>query len=409
MARVPTTTETLPILDLFAGPGGWDEGLRELGHAALGIDLDSLARATAEAAGHERLAGDVAALDPADFSGIWGLIASPPCQAFSSAGKGLGKIDKPLVVACAHELSRGRDTRARRLAKCKDARSLLTVEPLRWALALRPRWVALEQVPAVAEMWEVFAEILETHGYRCAVGLLSAERFGVPQVRKRAFLIASLDGPVKLPAPTHRSFHPRRHEPREDELHLPPCISMAEALGWGGEPARLRSHNTRSGQVPGGLTRSFDRPSFTVVSSSSNWRIESSSEDRPSGKALRRDHRRIPAACARHDGVEVDEGDGPPAWTRRRPATTLLGDPRVTAPGSWPRCGRRAAIVRGRPVRVSVEQAAVLQGFRHDYPWQGSRSQRFEQVGNAVCPPVAARVLAEAMRPTLWRGEAGRG
>lgn len=406
MARVPT--ETSSILDLFAGPGGWDEGLRELGHAALGIDLDALACATAEAAGHERLAGDVAALDPAAFSGIRGLIASPPCQAFSSAGKGLGKIDKPQVVACAHELSRGRDTRRRRLAKCKDARSLLTVEPLRWALALRPRWVALEQVPAVAEMWTVFAEVLEAHGYRCAVGLLSAERFGVPQVRKRAFLIASLDGPVTLPAPTHRSFHPRRHEPREDELHLPPYISMAEALGWGSEPTRLRSHNTRSGQVPGGLSRSFDRPSFTVVSSSSNWRIESSPED---GPRQRRAPRRLPEACARHDGVEAGEpsGDGPPAWTRRRPATTLLGDPRVTAPGSWPRCGRRAAIVRGRPVRVSVEQAAVLQGFRHDYPWQGSRSQRFEQVGNAVCPPVAARVLAEAMRPTLRRGEAGRG
>lgn len=392
------------IVDLFAGPGGWDEGLRGLGYKALGIDLDPLACATAEAAGHERLAGDVAALDPADFSGTWGLIASPPCQAFSSAGKGLGKIDKPQVLACAHELSRGRDTRRRRLARCKDARSLLTVEPLRWALALRPRWVALEQVPAVAEMWAVFAEILEAHSYRCAVGLLSAERFGVPQARKRAFLIASLDGPVELPTPTHRSFDPRRHEPREDELHLPPCISMAEALGWGSEPARLRSSQTRAGEVPGGLARSFDRPSFTVLSSSSNWRIEPSPEDRPRAKARRR-ARRLPEACARHEGGEAEEssGDGPPAWTRRRPATTLLGDPRVTAPGSWPRCGRRAAIVRGRPVRVSVEQAAILQGFRHDYPWHGSRSQRFEQVGNAVCPPVAARVLAEAMRPTLRR------
>ena len=404
-----------PIVDLFAGPGGWDEGLRELGYAALGIDLDPLACATAEAAGHERVAGDVAALDPADFSGTWGLLASPPCQAFSSAGKGLGKIDKPQVIACARELSRGRDTRARRLARCKDARSLLTVEPLRWALALRPRWLALEQVPAVAELWSVFAEILEAHGYRCAAGLLSSERFGVPQVRKRAFLIASLDGPVGLPAPTHRSFDPRRHEPRHDELHLPCWVSMAQALGWGSEPALLRSHNTRSGEVPGGLARSLDRPSYTLVSSSSNWRIEpTTAADRAAGKRSREDHQRLPAACARHQrrrGVEVGEPprEGVPTWTRRRPATTLLGDPRVTAPGSWPRCGRRAALVRGRPVRISAEQAAVLQGFRHDYPWQGSRSQRFEQIGNAVCPPVAARVLAAAMRPTLRRGGARRG
>lgn len=393
-----------PILDLFAGPGGWDEGLRVLGYQALGIEVDPVACATAEVAGHERLPADVPALDPSDFEGALGLIASPPCQAYSSAGKGLGKRDKPRVLACARELADGRDTRVRHREKCKDTRSILTVEPLRWAIALRPRWVAMEQVPAVAELWAVFAELLSGHGYNCAVGLLSAERFGVPQVRKRAFLIGSLDGPVELPAPTHRSFDPRRHKPREDETHLPRWKSMAEALGWGDEPGRLRSNNTRSGQVPGGLCRSLDAPSYTVVSSSINWRIESQPAKGCAAATPERS-RRVPAACARHEertrGVEPP--GGAPAWTRRRPATTLLGDPRITAPGSWPRCGRRSEIVRGRPVRVSVEQAAILQGFRHDYPWQGSRSQRFAQIGNAVPPPLAARVLSEAMRPTLDR------
>jgi len=353
---------THPILDLFAGPGGWEEGLRRLGHRALGIDSDALACATAEAAGHERLLADVSALEPSGFPGTVGLIASPPCQAFSRAGKGLGRQDEPRVVACARELGEGRDRRARHRARCADERSLLTVEPLRWAVALRPRWLAMEQVPAVAELWVVFAEVLGAHGYRCAVGQLSAERYGVPQVRKRAFLIGSLDGPVELPAATHRSFDPRRHEPREDERHLPRWRSMAEALGRRREPARLRRGSARPG-------RSLEDPADAVVAASRDWRIEPL-----------------------------------PEWARRRPATTLLGDPRVTAPGSWPRCGRRAAIVRGRPVRVSVEQAGVLQGFRHDYPWQGSRSQRFAQIGNAVPPPVAALVLSAAMRPTLDRG-----
>ena len=243
-----------PVLDLFAGPGGWSEGLRELGNQARGIDSDPLACATAEGAGHERLLADVAALEPGDFSGLWGLVASPPCQAYSRAGKGLGALDKPRVLACARELSEGVDSRDRHRASCEDERSLLTVEPLRWALALRPRWLALEQVPAVAELWSAFADFLGVHGYRCAVGVLSAERFGVPQVRKRAFLLASLDGEVELPAPTHRSFDPRRHAPREDEAHLPRWRSMAEALGRRCEPARLR----RNGARPG---RSLDSPS----------------------------------------------------------------------------------------------------------------------------------------------------
>jgi len=366
------------IVDLFAGAGGWEEGLRALGHRARGIELDELACATARAAGHERLEADIAALDPAGFAPLWGLIGSPPCQAYSIAGKKLGKADESEVIACARELCEGRDTRAERLAACADERSLLTVEPLRWALALRPRWIALEQVPAVLGLWELFADLLAAHGYSCDTGMLSAERYGVPQVRKRAFLVASLDGEVRLPEPTHRSFHPRRHEVPADEVDLPNWVSMADALGWGEESATLRSNHTSSGRIPGGAPRSLDRPSFTLIGSSYTWKIEK--------------------------GVSAKEVRPRPGWARRRPATTVLGEPRVFGPGCWPRNGHPAHKVRRETVRVTVEQASILQGFRHDYPWQGPRTARFRQIGNAVCPPVAKAVLAEAMRPSLGRG-----
>lgn len=394
------------IVDLFAGAGGWEEGLRQLGHEAVGVEFDQLACATAEAAGHARVLADVAALDPMEFAPLWGLIGSPPCQAYSVAGKGLGRLDKPHVIACAHELAAGSDTRAEHAAACRDPRSLLTVEPLRWALALRPRWIALEQVPPVLELWSIFAGLLGVHGYHATAGVLSAEQYGVPQTRKRAFLVASLDGPVELPAATHRSYNP--HRPgvvRDDERHLAPWVSMGQALGWT-RPGIARTHaNTSRGRRPGGLARSLDLPANTLDTTCGAWTFEPipTTDTPPAGL-----HPRQGSAKVR--GVELPAftlvasglAHGQPIWVHERPATTILGDPRVQAPGHK----RNAADPPGRydgrngtkAARVTVEQATILQGFRPDYPWHGSRHQQFRQIGNAVCPPVARRVLAAAMR-----------
>jgi DNA (cytosine-5)-methyltransferase 1 len=264
------------IVDLFAGAGGWDEGLRELGYRTVGIDVDHWACATARAAGHERIEADVAALDPEEFAPVWGLLGSPPCQAYTNSGKKLGRLDKPHVTACAHELAAGHDTRAEHLAACRDPRSLLTVEPLRWAIALRPRWLALEQVPAVLELWSLFAGLLAAHGYKATAGVLSSERYGLPQVRKRAFLVASRDGAAELPAPTHRSYNLRRSgEVREDERDLLPWVSMADALGWARDAIVCTNNQTGSGRRPRGIVRPTGRPSVTIDSASSSWTIES--------------------------------------------------------------------------------------------------------------------------------------
>ncbi|MGN6817006.1 MAG: DNA cytosine methyltransferase [Solirubrobacterales bacterium] len=268
------------IIDLFAGAGGWDEGLRELGYTAIGIDVDEWACATARTAGHERIEADIAALDPLEFAPVWGLIGSPPCQAYSTAGKNLGRFDKERVIACAHELAAGNDTRAEHLAACRDPRSLLTVEPLRWAVALRPRWIALEQVPGVLELWSLFAGLLAANGYDAAAGVLSAERYGVPQTRKRAYLIASLDGPAELPAPTHRSYNSRRpEEVREEERDLLPWVSMADALGWAQDAVTHTNNQTNSGRRPRGLSRPAICPALTIDSASGSWTVE-----RPQGE-----------------------------------------------------------------------------------------------------------------------------
>jgi DNA (cytosine-5)-methyltransferase 1 len=54
---------------------------------------------TVEAAGHRRLAADIATTAPSRFGELWGLIGSPPCQAYSLAGKGVGRLADAAYVA----------------------------------------------------------------------------------------------------------------------------------------------------------------------------------------------------------------------------------------------------------------------------------------------------------------------
>lgn len=398
------------IVDLFAGPGGWDEALASLGrHDVLGIEFDEPCCRTRAAAGHATLHANVAELDPLDFAGIEGLIASPPCQAWSMAGARRGEQDRALVYRVAEQLMAGRDIRADARSEAADERSLLVVEPLRWALALRPRWIACEQVEPVLELWKWMAEQLRTVGYSAWAGVLSAERYGVPQTRRRAFLVASLDHAVHPPSPTHQRFVPGEPATHQFTLEgeLLPWVSMAEALGWtNGGGWSFVANAQRNACV-----RASDEPAPTIKGghdyNDRRWIVDTGNTRggaRPEGRKRATDEP-APVVTTRADQLEWrDEEPDTRAWTHQRPATTVQGDPRIAQPG-W----------RGRPddydadgnyvgrrsmddaIRVTLEQALVLQGFRPDYPVQGTKSDRFKQVGNAVPPPLAAAVLGAVM------------
>lgn len=81
-------------------------------------------------------------------------------------------------------------------------------------------------------------------------------------------------------------------------------------------------------------------------------------------------------------------------WVFERPATTVVGSfspDVIAAPGYRTSVSRQNAEAS---VRVTAAEASVLQSFRRDYPWQGSRSKVFEQIGNAVPPLLALHVLS---------------
>lgn len=186
---------TTDVIDLFAGPGGWSLAAAALGLHELGVEYEPNAVATRTAAGWRTIHADVAELNPANFAAA-GLIASPPCQAFSTAGKGHGRDYTDDLVAAIHR----RDWHAR---PHPDPRVWLVLEVGRWIEALHPEWIACEQVPAVLPLWNAYADWLRELGYSVWTGTLNAADFGVPQTRVRAFLIAHRTRTAHPPEPTH--------------------------------------------------------------------------------------------------------------------------------------------------------------------------------------------------------------
>jgi DNA (cytosine-5)-methyltransferase 1 len=106
------------------------------------------------------------------------LVGGTPCQAFSVAG-----------------LRRGFD----------DDRGNLTLAFCRLVGLLRPRWVVWENVPGVLSIdgGRAFGSILGAFrelGYGFAYRILDAQHFGVPQRRRRVFLVGHSGGDWRAPA-----------------------------------------------------------------------------------------------------------------------------------------------------------------------------------------------------------------
>lgn len=203
------------------------------------------------------------------------------------------------------------------------------------------------------------------------------------------------------------------------EVHLPaPTVTSASLAGWrwgGGDPENppkdvaelvamgdMRNSN--------GAVRGVDEPSATITSSMDNGNFQwIPGESRvltilraafyypyayivaaDVNNEVRRKHL-LPDGSPRIN----DQSGAPydPDWPDDRPATTIEGRGLVANPGANANRFNGATKSRNDGVRVTVEEAAVLQSFPFDYPWQGTITARFRQVGNAMPVLLALAVL----------------
>ena len=164
---------------MFAGIGGFRAGLDRIGgfqcvgHCEIDKYADASYRAIHDIREEERYYPDARKIDPNDLPGFDLLCGGFPCQAFSNAGRRKG---------------------------FEDARGTLFFEIARLAQARRPAYLLLENVPGLLthDQGRTFSAILATLndlGYRVEWMVLNSKHFGVPQSRRRLFLIP--DAPEK--------------------------------------------------------------------------------------------------------------------------------------------------------------------------------------------------------------------
>lgn len=257
------------VLEIYAGPGGWDEGARMVGVRTLGLEWDAAACSTRAAAGHATIRCDVAAYPVEPFAGrfvgILGGPPCPPCPPFSAAGKGEGRKQFDQLLD-AVELCRCGWTDAALAGPWTDERTPHVLQALRYVHSIRPEWCAFEQVPPVLPLWERMADVLRASGYDARALVLNAADFGVPQTRERAFLLAHRTS-LRLPVQSHEE-HP---QPCLFGNRRMPWLSIADVLPITAGGEIITNQNTSS--TGGYYRRSTGRPSPTLTSNVRSWKL----------------------------------------------------------------------------------------------------------------------------------------
>ena len=351
-------------VDLFAGAGGASRGLHDAGYEVVGYDHWPPAVECHNANGLPAHLHDLS--DPAQdhlipYAPLWW--ASPPCQPFSAAGAGDGEFD-------------GRDgfPWLLRLVTLRLP-DVLIVENVK-GLTFRKHSAYLCGI----------LEALRALGYHVEWKVLLAADFGVPQTRERCIIVARRDGGrITWPAPTHCET---------GGMFTARWVSMADALGWDAGLPIMARHQRGAGMID----RHGERPDRPITEPAMTIRQGGGGD--PGGFVLVGNNSIAggPLAERRLDepamtlGVRGDLWK----WCDHRPATSINGDHRVSAPG------RHDPTISGSQqadaIRLTTHELATLQGFPANWTWTGTKTQQARMIGNAV-PPRLAEVVATNNRP----------
>jgi DNA (cytosine-5)-methyltransferase 1 len=316
------------------------------------------------------------------------LVGGPPCQGFSLVGhKTKG--------------TRYRETNLLEFLKRRDSRNYLYELMMGAAIALRPRMVLMENVPAMTSsrqgsksFMDQAADMLKEAGYATAIWKLEASAYGVPQRRRRAFLVASADGRIPAQPFTEYQDISKRHidpdalEPVTVDSAIYDLPPLEADEGFQVSPMNLDSDPRARFYL--------DNPAFRMRNESGlvfNHRARYNNEDDLELFGLLEpgeNGRDVLEKYKRHDLMRYRTDVFDDKYSRLRP-----DQPCRTVVAHLSRDGN--SFIHPSQVRtITVREGARLQSYPDDFMFCGSPSDQWTQVGNSV-PPVLAASLARTL------------
>ncbi len=328
------------VVDLFCGAGGLSLGFKRAGFTPVfAVDADHWSIKT-----YRKNLGEHAVLASIehvkarrlDDRVVWttpegvfetplvdALVGGPPCQGFS---------------------------RLNRRAGDDDPRNVLWKQYYRILKSVSPKIFLMENVPQLLQSHEAtkLMRNAKARGYRIAREILQAESFGVPQRRRRAFVLGVLGGDASFPVGDR------------------PIVTVREAFeGLSLEPSGYNLHIGRN----------------------------------PTAVSLKR-YAAVPPGGNRFN---LPKHLQPPCWMRKKTGSTdVFGRMHYDRPAPTirteffkPEKGRYLHPIADRA--VTLREGARLQTFPDDFEFEGAYSQIARQIGNAV--PVA---LASAVAQHIY-------
>lgn len=395
-------SEKINFIDLFAGCGGLSEGFYKEGfNALLHLEIDRAACQTLRTRmkfynySDEEIekavlcdditrGGIITEIQSRINDNVDIIIGGPPCQAFSTQG-------------------RAQDPHSMK----NDPRNYLFENYLQILNHFRPKFFVFENVRGILTARPNGIKIFDTiisemrKTYKVCdnqkVILLNAADYGVPQIRQRVILIGiRKDINIEPEEVYSRILKTNSDNPNNE---LPPYITVREAIsdlpsiqaGEGSNMWTFAEYQTMNNYVKKIRNTNFpfiynhkarmhnekDKERYKILSSHGNWQLKDLATIRPD--------------LINHDPHHFGNRYTVQIWDK--PAKTICAH--LYKDGNL--------FIHPDPKQArtfTVREAARVQSFPDDFFFEGSRTDQFKQVGNAV-PPLMAQALAHTLKQVL--------